>query len=780
MKSKFKRLVGMILALSMMLTLLPTAAFAASPTTPTDSVADDGTYQYAYTLNADGTATITDFLGPVDSSTTNAPYVVTVPTELGGYKVTGIGEAAFAGCVSYTHVKSDELVDLCENIETVTIPDGITTIGESAFDNCSGLKTLSIKASVISIGPAAFARCNALETLTFSDNISEISIGDYAFNNCTSLKDFTFPSNVTAIGRNAFWKCDSLEHVTIPGSVKAMGREVFANCAVLTSVTLEEGITSISDFAFSSCPKLNSVKLPESLTSLGTSAFYACTLLNHVTIPNQVTSIGSSVFSYCTSLSDISLNDNLSAIGSEAFSSCSSLQKIDLPSNLREIGDGAFALCSSLSEITLPDSVQTIGERAFSGCTSLSYLKIPDSVTTLKYRVLADDTGLKVLILPANIKIETFALTNAWIGLKAYDPNTQTFSPYGAIYYEGNKEGVDAFVANSNSELNYRKILYLCHVTFDPNGGTLTGDADVPVYVTEKVTDTRANDLTSISEPVRAGYKFTGWYTEDNQPFNFNETAIEDDITLRAEWEADPNAVVYHQLTVTGGTFAVKKGDTDVTDTLKVSTDKTTGKQTCFVPDGSVVTVTLDKTAVPESMVFDIWSTGKFDLPLGQDYKAETITFTMSSDVDVAAQYHDASIDDDGSSIIGDIAIGATVAAGGAVLGYQAYQLGAGFLGDLWGLPYFPSNRSALALMLWEDAGKPMPESDLLYPDVGQEEQDMDLQHAARWAMENELIPDKNDEGTTPEEMKFFPNNTVSKYSVLKAWKKAQELKKNA
>ena len=259
-------------------------------------------------------------------------------------------------------------------------------------------------------------------------------------------------------------------------------------------------------------------------------------------------------------------------------------------------------------------------------------------------------------------------------------------------------------------------------------------------------------------------------------------TVPEDGVEVTAQWKkaevADDDAVS-HTLTVTGGTFTVKKDDADVTGTLKVTADATTGKQTCSVPDGAEVTVTLDKSAIPEGMVFDIWSTGKFSLPLGQDYKAETITFTMSSDVDVAAQYRDASIDD-GPSIIGDIAIGATVVAGGAVLGYQAYQLGAGFLGDLWGLPYFPSNRSALALMLWEDAGKPMPESELLYPDVGQEEQDMDLQHAARWAMENELIPDKNDKDADlpPEEVKFFPDDAVSKYSVLKAWKKAQKLKK--
>ena len=216
-----------------------------------------------------------------------------------------------------------------------------------------------------------------------------------------------------------------------------------------------------------------------------------------------------------------------------------------------------------------------------------------------------------------------------------------------------------------------------------------------------------------------------------------------------------------------------------MTDTLTVTTDEATGKKTYYVPEGATVTVTLDKTLIPESMVFDIWSTGKFSLPLGQDYKAESITFTMSSDVDIAAQYRDATIEDDGPGVLGTAAIIGTAAVGGAVLGYQAYSLGTEFAGKLMALPYFPSNRSALAMMLWEDAGKPMPESELLYPDVGQEERDMDLQHAARWAMENELIPDLNDEGTAPEEMKFYPDNAVSKIDVLNAWQKAQELKNN-
>lgn len=285
--------------------------------------------------------------------------------------------------------------------------------------------------------------------------------------------------------------------------------------------------------------------------------------------------------------------------------------------------------------------------------------------------------------------------------------------------------------------------------------------------------------VTLAAAPTREGYEFAGWLSLKGKLYNAGSELeqLTGDEVFTAQWKKD-EPVVNHTLTVTGGTFAVKNGDIDVTDTLETSTDETSGKQTCLVPDGAEVTVTLDQTKVPEGMVFDLWSTGNFDLPLGQDCKAESITFTMNDDVDVAAQYRSADIED-GSDVVGPIIVGTAVVAGGALVGYT---LGTDLVGKMWGLPYFPSNRSALAMMLWEDAGKPMPESEILYPDVGQEEQDMDLQHAARWSMEHELLPDLNDQDAElpPEQVKFYPDNMVTKISVLRAWKKAQDLKQNA
>ena len=541
-------------------------------------------------------------------------------------------------------------------------------------------------------------------------------------------------------------------------TVTAIGDKAFYDCRGLTSVTIPQSVTSIGDYAFYQCISLTTLSFGEksfgeNIETIGNDAFYYCIALKEVTIPQSVTSIGNDAFGQCHDLHSLAINGAIESMGRLAFAGCTSLTTLSLGENIKTIGANAFNSCFGLTSVTIPENVTTIRPRTFSYCKHLEYIMLPAGLTSFQ-------DSLK--------------------GCPAGNPN-------GAIYYKNYKAAADALLADNddnsniddNDKLKKRNFLYLCKVTFDAKGGELNDDAEVPVYKTEKITDTKANDLTAIHDPTRPGYKFTGWYTADDQPFKVNDTEIMEDITLHAGWESDPNAPSCRPLTVTGGTVTVKYDGSDVTSKLNSNTDAATGQKTYDVPDGAEVTVKLDKTLIPEGMVFDIWSTGKFSLPLGQDYKAETITFTMSSDADIAAQYRDATIEDDGPNVLGTAAIIGTAAVGTAVLGYQAYSLGAEFAGKLMALPYFPSNRSALAMMLWEDAGKPMPESELLYPDVGQEEQDMDLQHAARWAMENELIPDLNDEGTAPEEMKFFPANPVSKLDVLNAWQKAQELKNN-
>lgn len=354
---------------------------------------------------------------------------------------------------------------------------------------------------------------------------------------------------------------------------------------------------------------------------------------------------------------------------------------------------------------------------------------------------------------------------------KAFTPSYSEWTPSGADRIDKCEVTKTCdYCGWTKKEWEYASVYRL---QYNLNGG----DGDATANYSDA--NYRQNEsVTLAAAPTREGYQFAGWLSLKGKLYKAeSELVLTGDEVFTAQWKKD-EPVVNHTLTVTGGTFAVKNGDIDVTDTLETSTDETSGKQTCLVPDGAEVTVTLDQTKVPEGMVFELWSTDKFDLPLDQDYKAESITFTMTGDVDVAAQYRSADIED-GSDVVGPIIVGTAVVAGGALVGYT---LGTDLVGKMWGLPYFPSNRSALAMMLWEDAGKPMPESEILYPDVGQEEQDMDLQHAARWAMEHDLLPDLNDQDAElpPEQVKFYPDNMVTKISVLRAWKKAQDLKQNA
>ena len=750
----------------------------------------------------------------------------------------------------------------------------------------------------------------------------------------------------------------------------------------ITRLIVGEGVTTLGDdilyygyYDYSSDesyffhPDLHEVKLPDGLTCIGKRAFCGSPELTKVKIPSTVTKIEQSAFSGCTGLKEIELPPQLEEVGYSSFYGCSGLTEITIPSSVTIIRSGAFERCTSLESVTLSEGIREIGTEAFK-LTNLKSLNIPKSVKKLGHDIVYNCWHLPYITIEAPSQLE-----------ETFDGSNGVFQPS----------------CNTNVYCEPRLERLLWH--FNGNEGFIT-TVDVTLVDGDKSEKKKIDygaDITALDAPIKQGYTFTGWYTDADCKTRYPDAQLFTNIngiTLYAGWKFDPNALVCHQLTVTGGTVTVKYDGSDVTSKLNSRTDAATGQKTYYVPDGAEVTVTLDKTLTPEGMVFDSWST----LPTGQNYKAESITFTMNSDVNVSAKYRDAatdhttvtieglenavikegeskdftvkvdpkddaklgeafidfgnknseieykdkngeykpmpegglkiglgdgeverefriapketgkqtltaavkkgenelatdekdfvvsempiltlkdgvitsvtvpgkngadpediteivkknanedgsfnvpegatvsvafdkdafadsglkfghwditglddpnayqdkesfafempakavtlkamtqdaSIEDDEPDIVGPIVIGTTVVVGGAVLGYQAYSLGAEFAGKLMALPYFPSNRSALAMMLWEDAGKPMPESELLYPDVGQEEQDMDLQHAARWAMENELIPDLNDEGTAPEEMKFYPDNTVSKIDVLNAWQKAQELKQNA
>ena len=728
-----KRLISLLLAFSMMLTFLPAGAVSAFA---------EGTWG-PYVCGENVTATLSP------NSDGKETYTLTIT-----------GNGPMANYDRYITSSNNSYAPWYEKIQNITrliVEDGVTTLGDNIL------------------------------YYSYSDNS-----GYHSFH--PNLREVELPQGLSCIGASAF--CDSPE---------------------LTEVKIPSTVTKIKDSAFSRCTGLTKIELPPQLEEVGYSSFYGCSGLTEITIPSSVKTIRSGAFEECYNLESVTLSEGIREIGNEAFKR-TNLKSLNIPKSVKKLGRDIVYNCWHLPYITIEAPSQL--EETFEGsngvfqpsCNTNVYCeprleRLLDHfdgnegfITTVDVTLVDGDKsepkkidyGAKIAALGTPTKqgyIFTGWYTDA--ACKNRYPDAQLFTNInGTKLYAGWKFDPDALVCHpltvigGTVTVKYDDSDVTNTLTVTPDEATGKKTYDVPDGA--KVTVTL--DKTAVPN----GKVFDSWSTgEFSLPQDQNYKAenitftMNSDVDIAAQYrdaatDHTPDTAVCHPLTVTGGIVTVKNGDKDVTDTLTVTTDEATGKKTYSVPDGATVTVTLDKTLIPEGMVFDIWSTGKFSLPLGQDYKAETITFPMSSGVDIAAQYRDATIEDDEPDIVGPIVIGTTVVVGGAVLGYQAYSLGAEFAGKLMALPYFPSNRSALAMMLWEDAGKPMPESELLYPDVGQEERDMDLQHAARWAMENELIPDLNDEGTAPEEMKFYPDNTVSKIDVLNAWQKAQELKQNA
>ena len=729
-----KRLISLLLAFSMMLTFLPAgavSAFAEENTLTYDCGETPNTVTATLSRNSDGEET---------------------------YTLTITGEGPMANYDGYKTSSNNSCAPWCEKIQNITrliVENGVTTLGDdilyySYYDNGSdfhsfhpNLCEVKLPEGLSYIGARAFCDSPYLTEVKIPSTVTKIK--EYAFSGCTGLTEIELPPQLEEVDGGLFSRCSGLTEITIPSSVKTIGARAFLYCTKLESVTLSEGLREIEYEAFR-CTNLKSLNIPKSVEKLEYDIVGACEHLAYITIeaPSQLvetedTSAG--VFGdtnvYCEPrLERLLWHFN----GHESFITTVDVTLVD--------GDK-----SETKKIKYGADIAALGTPTKPGYTFTGWYTDADCKT--RYPDAQLFTNINGITLYAGWKFDPNALVCHQLTVTG---GTVT------VKYDGSDV---TSKLNSNTDATTGKKTY-----YVPEGAEVTVTLDKTAVPNGKVFDGWSTG--NLSLPAGQDYK------AENITFTMRSGVNVSAKYRDAATDHTPDTAVCHPLTVTGGIVTVKNGDKDVTDTLTVTTDETTGKKTYSVPDGATVTVTLDKTLIPEGMVFDIWSTGKFSLPLGQDYKAETITFTMSRDVDIAAQYRDATIEDDGPDIVGPIVIGTTVVVGGAVLGYQAYSLGAEFAGKLMALPYFPSNRSALAMMLWEDAGKPMPESELLYPDVGQEERDMDLQHAARWAMENELIPDLNDEGTAPEEMKFYPDNAVSKIDVLNAWQKAQELKQNA
>lgn len=552
-----KRLLSMILAVSMMLTFLPVGAVTAFANN--GSIFTD-TNKIKYKLN-DTTMTAT----VIGSDRTDWPAngTVTIPSYVGNneeYKVTAIEHDAFNQnrTIAGQLIIPDTVTSIgsyafswCDKLTgDLSIPNGVTTISTYAFHGCTGLTgTLTLPDTVTTIESQAFSGCSGLTRLVLSKELE--TIGENAFSSCSSLKgDLEIPEGVTTIGNSAFSSCTSLDgKITIPGSIVSMGNHAFSSCSQVKSVEILDGVTRIGAHAFETCTSLFDLKIPSSVTTIEDNAFNGCSsLTGNPPIPEGVKKVGNYAFNACKNLSG----------------------KLELPSTVTSIGISAFGGPNSLTgEVEIGEAIEYIDK----GILSL--------------------TGVNRFRLPKNL-CDTEIKENAFA----------TSGSSTKIYYPGYKaEWDETRVRNNKIEglkvdglsISGIPVCYLCNVTFNPNGGVFADGTSAPktiegIYRTEKV----ATKGDVPATPTRKGYVFDGWYYTDNvaramTAFDPATEGVPDTITLYAAWRQTDTLATVAISGLSDGDTLVKGKEYPFTVKITPDGDAGNGKLTLTLANGGTL-----------------------------------------------------------------------------------------------------------------------------------------------------------------------------------------------
>ena len=727
-----KRLISLLVALCMAVTFLPVSAITAWAEDPPKSgkcgaTGDGSGVTWLLTENTD------------DPST---------------YTLTIRGSGAME---DYSTSYSQPWNSFCDQITSVVIFPGVTSIGECAFKGFSKLIHVDIANSVISIGSQAFSYCSSLTDIKIPQSVTYI--GGVVFNECTNLSSITLSNNITSIGSYAFNNCTNLTSITIPGSVTSIGWEVFDGCTRLNDIrysgTSESVISDLSQYVptrvtfnygdkvpeaermitvfvktggtltapttlptvsgyefkgwrtkdgelydFPGAPTgqltlyANWEKIPDpdppksgncgaagdgsgvtwqltentddpstyTLTIRGSGAMEDYLMSGHqpwrsfrdqitsVVVSPGVTSIGNLAFTRFSKLIHVDIADSVVSIGEGVFSECDSLTNITVPQSVTYIGVNAFNSCTNLSSITLStNNITSIRSHTFSGCSKLSSIVIPDGVTSIQSGAFFNCTKLTSITIPSSV---TSIGSNVFTGCTSLND----------IRYSGTSESVISALSQYVPTL----------VTFDYGDKVPEAERMITVSVKTGGTLTAPTTLPTVS-----GYEFKGWRTKDGKPYDFT-VAPTGKFTLYANWEKipepkpepkpepEPEAPTY-TLTVKGGTFTYNGSE---------------AMTSASVPVDAEVKVTLNQSAVPEGMVFDLWAMDEASL-LGNPavaYNQESFTIpagsvAKGSTVTVEAQYRDATIESE-PSILGTAAIIGVAGAGTAVIVWQGYRIG--------------------------------------------------------------------------------------------------------
>ena len=461
-----KRLLSMILAISMMLTILPVNAITAW--------AENGKIIQSGNCGNNVTYDLTQN----NDDTTNPTYTLTIQ---GNGEMADFNESDMAGRAPWIAQK--------EKITAVTIENGVTYVGAYAFDHCKKLTQITIHAQLDSIGKGAFRDCEGLTSIEIPKTVT--SIGASAFSRCKGLSNIEIPETVVSIGGAAFNGCTGLTSIKIPATVTSIKEYTFNECSNLKNVEIPQGVVSIGECAFSECGILESIEIPQNVTSIGEYAFFGCKTLTSIKIPAKVTSISKGILSGCSKLEDVEILGAVTSIGDNAFMSCGKLTDIKIPETVTSIGKNAFYM-SGLTSIKIPNTVTSIGEYAFYVCNSLAKIEMPANMPSISQY--------------------TFYRT------------TTTVDETRVFYYPGYRHDwdtqVNRIIGNGNTDLlanDYERVHYYCDVIFDSNGGTFTDVTDgsntktiKEVWRKEHLTQEQIN---SVGKPTKDGKMFIGWNT---------------------------------------------------------------------------------------------------------------------------------------------------------------------------------------------------------------------------------------------------------------------------
>ena len=402
---------------------------------------------FEYSLNEDNEATITKYNGNVSA--------LSIPAELDGYKVVGIGDGVFKGKTALRTVVIPDSVESignqafsgCANLSSVQLPENekFVTLSSRLFYECKKLKRVKIPNSIISIKDNVFNNCESLEDVNLPNKLNSISYqvfmnvpitkitipksletasGYYnganicgAFYNCSTLKEINFEEGVTKIPSNLFAGCNGIEKVVVPNTVTNIEERAFEDCINLEKIEIPDSVINIGDYVFKDCEKLDNIIIPDTVTKIGQGTYSGCTSLTTAKLPNKIVNIPEGMFQDCTSLitidlpttitaikqnafkntglTELTLPENITTIENASFDNCTNLAAINFNNNLKTIGNYAFRNNDALTEIIIPDNVSTIGDYAFQDSDILTTAIISDSVTTIGQYIFAHCDVLK-------------------------------------------------------------------------------------------------------------------------------------------------------------------------------------------------------------------------------------------------------------------------------------------------------------------------------------------------------------------------------------------------